>query len=172
MEVLLAIALISMLAFLVVGNLGKFMTDSQTNIAKSMVSDAFAVPMMSFKLSVGRFPTTEEGIKALETAPDSLGERWKGPYVTCRSTRGAIRSNTASPHRRAGTATTSGRTAPTDSPIPKTTSATGRIFRERKNPYADAAGFHTHRSVVGNSPDCRNGGLCRNIGRLVFRRRA
>lgn len=58
MEVLLAIALISMLAFLVVGNLGKFMTDSQTNIAKSMVSDAFAVPMMSFKLSVGRFPTT------------------------------------------------------------------------------------------------------------------
>ena len=81
MEVLLAIALISMLAFLVVGNLGKFMTDSQTNIAKSMVSDAFAVPMMSFKLSVGRFPTTEEGIKALETAPDSLGERWKGPYV-------------------------------------------------------------------------------------------
>ena len=81
MEVLLAIALISMLAFLVVGNLGKFMTDSQTNIAKSMVSDVFAVPMMSFKLSVGRFPTTEEGIKALETAPDSLGERWKGPYV-------------------------------------------------------------------------------------------
>ena len=81
MEVLLAIALISMLAFLVVGNLGKFMTDSQTNIAKSMVSDAFAVPMMSFKLSVGRYPTTEEGIKALETAPDSLGERWKGPYV-------------------------------------------------------------------------------------------
>ncbi len=81
MEVLLAIALISMLAFLVVGNLGKFMTDSQTNVAKSMVSDAFAVPMMSFKLSVGRYPTTEEGIKALETAPDSLGERWKGPYV-------------------------------------------------------------------------------------------
>ena len=81
MEVLLAIALISMLAFLVVGNLGKFMTDSQTNIAKSMVSDAFAVPMMSCKLSVGRYPTTEEGIKALETAPDSLGERWKGPYV-------------------------------------------------------------------------------------------
>lgn len=81
MEVLLAIALISMLAFLVVGNLGKFMTDSQTNLAKSMVSDAFAVPMMSFKLSVGRYPTTEEGIKALETAPDSLGERWKGPYV-------------------------------------------------------------------------------------------
>lgn len=81
MEVLLAIALISMLAFLVVGNLGKFMTDSQTNIAKSMVSDAFAVPMMSFKLSVGRYPTTEEGIKALEAAPDSLGERWKGPYV-------------------------------------------------------------------------------------------
>ena len=81
MEVLLAIALISMLAFLVVGNLGKFMTDSQTNIAKSMVSDAFAVPMMSFKLSVGRYPTTEEGVKALETAPDSLGERWKGPYV-------------------------------------------------------------------------------------------
>ncbi len=81
MEVLLAIAMISMLAFLVVGNLENFMTGGQTKIAQSMVGDSFATPIMSFKLSIGRYPTTEEGLKALMAAPESLSDRWKGPYV-------------------------------------------------------------------------------------------
>ena len=81
MEVLLAIAMISMLAFLVVSNLDNEMTGGQTKIAQSMVSDSFATPLMSFKLSVGRYPTTEEGLNALVNAPESLESRWKGPYV-------------------------------------------------------------------------------------------
>ncbi len=81
MEVLLAIAMISMLAFLVVSNLDNVMTGGQTKIAQTTVTDSFATPLMSFKLAVGRYPTTEEGLNALLTAPDSLENRWKGPYV-------------------------------------------------------------------------------------------
>ena len=80
-EVLLAIALISLLAFIVVGNLDTLMTGGQTKIAKSMVEDSVATPLMSFNLSVGRYPTTEEGLNALVNAPDALSERWKGPYA-------------------------------------------------------------------------------------------
>lgn len=81
MEVLLAIAMISMLAFLVVGNLDGFMTGGQTKIAHSMVNDSFATPIMLFKLDVGRYPTTEEGLNALMVSPDAISNRWKGPYV-------------------------------------------------------------------------------------------
>lgn len=81
MEVLLAIAMISMLAFLVVSNVDNVMTGGQTKIAQSMVKDSLATPIMSYKLSIGRYPTTEEGLNALVTAPDSVESRWKGPYA-------------------------------------------------------------------------------------------
>jgi len=81
MEVLLAIAMISLLAFTVVINLDKTMTSSQTKIAETFVNGSLATPMMSYKLAVGRYPTTEEGLNALLNAPESAGTRWKGPYV-------------------------------------------------------------------------------------------
>ncbi len=81
MEVMLAIAMISLLAFLVVSNVDTLMTSSQTKIADSFVNGSLATPMMAFKLSTGRFPTTEEGLDALLNAPEALKDRWDGPYV-------------------------------------------------------------------------------------------
>jgi len=81
MEVLLAIAMISLLAFLVVGNLDTIMSTSQTKIAQSAVNDTFATPLITFKVAIGRYPTTEEGLNALVTAPESLAERWKKPFA-------------------------------------------------------------------------------------------
>lgn len=81
MEVMLAIAMISLLAFLVVSNIDTLMTSSQTKIAESFVNGSLATPMMAFKLSTGRYPTTEEGLAALQKAPESLKDKWDGPYV-------------------------------------------------------------------------------------------
>ncbi len=81
MEVMLAIAMISLLAFLVVSNVDTLMTSSQKKIATTFVNDSLSTPLMAFKLSVGRYPTTEEGLNALVTAPDSLKDRWEGPYA-------------------------------------------------------------------------------------------
>ena len=36
---------------------------------------------MSYKLAIGKYPSTEEGLNALLNAPESAGDRWKGPYV-------------------------------------------------------------------------------------------
>ena len=80
-EVLLAIAMISLLAVIVVTNVDKTMTSSQTKITESFVNGSLATPMMTFKLAVGRYPTTEEGLDALLTAPESVADKWKGPYV-------------------------------------------------------------------------------------------
>ena len=81
MEVLLAIAMISLLAFIVVINVDKTMTSSQEKITESFVNNSLATPLMSYKLAIGRYPSTEEGLNALLNAPESAGDRWKGPYV-------------------------------------------------------------------------------------------
>ena len=81
MEVLLAIAMISLLAFIVVIHVDKTMTSSQEKITESFVNNSLATPLMSYKLAIGRYPSTEEGLNALLNAPESAGDRWKGPYV-------------------------------------------------------------------------------------------
>ena len=81
MEVMLAIAMISLLAYLVVSNVDTLLTSSQTKVADSFVNGSLATPMMAFKLSTGRFPTTEEGLQALQKAPEALRDRWDGPYI-------------------------------------------------------------------------------------------
>lgn len=80
-EILLAIAMISLLAFMLVTNIEKTMSSGQSSIAKSFVKGSLATPLMSYKLAVGRYPTTEEGLDALLRAPDSVKERWGGPYL-------------------------------------------------------------------------------------------
>jgi len=34
----------------------------------------------SFNLNCGRYPTTEEGLSALESPPADLAKKWRGPY--------------------------------------------------------------------------------------------
>lgn len=80
-EILLAIAMISILATIVITNIDKTMTSSQSKIAEAFVNSSLGTPMMTFKLSIGRYPTTEEGLAALYKAPESVGDRWSGPYI-------------------------------------------------------------------------------------------
>lgn len=81
-EVLLAIAMISLLAFMVVTNIDKVMSGGQTSVAKTFVHSSLATPLMSYKLAVGSYPSTEDGLQALLKAPEVVKDRWTGPYVT------------------------------------------------------------------------------------------
>ena len=49
LEVLLAIAMISLLAFIVVTNVDKTLTGGQTSITKSFVNGSLSTPMMTYK---------------------------------------------------------------------------------------------------------------------------
>lgn len=80
-EILLAIAMISLLAFMLVTNIEKTMSSGQSSIAKTFVRGSLSTPLMSYKLAIGRYPTTEEGLEALLRAPDEIKDRWNGPYL-------------------------------------------------------------------------------------------
>ena len=42
--------------------------------------EMFGTALDTFRLDVGRYPTTEEGLKALREKPAAI-ERWEGPYL-------------------------------------------------------------------------------------------
>lgn len=50
-------------------------------IAHTMVNKSMEVPLKSFSIAVGRYPTTAEGLTALISAPAGTGDRWRGPYI-------------------------------------------------------------------------------------------
>lgn len=79
LELLVVIVIIGLLASYVApryfGQLGK----SEVNVAKAQM-DAFAKALDQYRLDTGRYPTTEQGLKALVAQPVSES-RWRGPYL-------------------------------------------------------------------------------------------
>jgi general secretion pathway protein G len=39
------------------------------------------VPLAIYRIDIGRYPTTEEGLDALIHCPKGLEAKWKGPYL-------------------------------------------------------------------------------------------
>lgn len=78
-EMLFVIAIIGLIAALVLPRLGGAFGKSQvktTQAQLSLLSDA----VESFKLDVGRYPSAEEGLKALIQKPDNA-TGWDKPYL-------------------------------------------------------------------------------------------
>ena len=79
LELLVVLGIIAMLAGIVGPQVMKHMGESKTKAAKVQIED-LATTMDMYKLDVGRYPSSEEGLKALIESPDSTN-RWNGPYL-------------------------------------------------------------------------------------------
>ncbi len=79
LELLVVLGIIAMLAGIVGPQVMKHMGESKTKAAKVQIEDLSATLDM-YKLDLGRYPTTEEGLKALIESPDNA-KRWNGPYL-------------------------------------------------------------------------------------------
>lgn len=80
-EILIVIALIAILATVAIGNLGGIFGGQQEKIAEQVVGQSMKLALTAYKLDVGSYPSTEEGLQALVKAPAGKNSRWKGPYV-------------------------------------------------------------------------------------------
>jgi general secretion pathway protein G len=80
LELLVVVAIIGLLAAYVgpkyFGQIGK----SEQALAKAQI-ESFHQALASYRLDVGSFPGTEEGLAALITKP-STASKWAGPYLT------------------------------------------------------------------------------------------
>ncbi len=79
LELLVVLGIIAMLAGIVGPQVMKHMGESKTKAAKVQIEDLSASLDM-YKLDLGRYPTTEEGLNALVESPDS-SKPWNGPYL-------------------------------------------------------------------------------------------
>ena len=79
LELLVVIVIIGLLAGLVAPRYFDQVGKSNTKIAKAQI-DALEKALDQFRLDLGRYPTTEEGLAALYTKPQNA-TRWDGPYL-------------------------------------------------------------------------------------------
>jgi general secretion pathway protein G len=79
-ELLVVILILAILAALIVPRVVGRTDDAKIGAAKSDIK-TLSGELDKFRLDTGRYPTTEEGLEALRTAP-SDADGWKGPYLT------------------------------------------------------------------------------------------
>ena len=80
-EILIVIALIAVIATLAIGNIGKIFGGQQEKVASIFVNQTVKLGFTAYKIDVGSYPNTEEGIGALAKAPAGEATRCKGPYI-------------------------------------------------------------------------------------------
>ncbi len=78
-ELLVVLAILGLLAGLVGPQVMKFLGGSKTKTAKLQIEDLGGA-MDLYRLEVGRYPTTSEGLEALVQQP-SGSPNWNGPYL-------------------------------------------------------------------------------------------
>lgn len=78
-ELLVVLAILGLLAGLVGPQVMKFLGGSKTKTAKLQIEDLSGA-MDLYRLEVGRYPTTSEGLEALVQQPSGT-QNWNGPYL-------------------------------------------------------------------------------------------
>lgn len=80
LELLVVIVIIGLLAAYVGPKYFSQLGKSEVTVAKAQM-ESFEKSLDTYRLDVGRYPTTEEGLQALIAAPATAGVKWNGPYL-------------------------------------------------------------------------------------------
>ena len=78
-ELLVVLVILGLLAGLVGPNVMKYVGSSKVEVAKAQLED-LAAGLDLFKLDVGRYPSSDEGLRVLVEGNDTI-PGWNGPYL-------------------------------------------------------------------------------------------
>ncbi len=79
-ELLVVMIILGLLATLVGPRIFKNVSKSKQKTARTQIS-LFENSIAQYKLDIGHFPSSDEGLAALRTRPSGL-DKWDGPYIT------------------------------------------------------------------------------------------
>lgn len=79
LELLVVLGIIAMLAGIVGPQVMKHMGESKIKAAKVQIED-LAQALDMYKLDLGKYPSSDQGLSALIESPDGTN-RWNGPYL-------------------------------------------------------------------------------------------
>lgn len=78
-ELLVVLVVLGLIAAIAVPQVMNFLGGARTDTARLQI-DRLAGILDIYRLNVGRYPTTEEGLDALLNAPSGV-QGWRGPYI-------------------------------------------------------------------------------------------
>jgi general secretion pathway protein G len=82
MEVLLVLAILVILGSLVVFNFARVQQRSYEDSALNQIN-ALKGPLQMYRLDIGEYPTTSQGLQSLNQVPADItnSQKWRGPYL-------------------------------------------------------------------------------------------
>ncbi len=82
MEMLIVLGIMGLLVGIVITNFQGIFAGAETDAAEQFVRNSVDAPLTAYKIHMGNFPTTEQGLAALVNPPGGdKASRWKGPYI-------------------------------------------------------------------------------------------
>ena len=82
MELLVVLAILGLLAGLAISNIHGIFGGAQGQAADLFVRESVKAPLFTYRMHMGDYPSTAEGLQALITRPAAKAEKWVGPYIT------------------------------------------------------------------------------------------
>ena len=80
-EMLLVLAIMALIAGMMVGVGEGIYNRVQERTTREFVKSGLKTSLLDYKLDMGSYPTTEQGLRALLAAPPGVSLRWNGPYI-------------------------------------------------------------------------------------------
>ncbi|WP_309385464.1 type II secretion system major pseudopilin GspG [Cerasicoccus frondis] len=81
LEIIIVVGLIAALAGALIVGLQGTGNAGQREIERQFVTTGVKAPLMAYRLNMGDYPSSEQGLAALLTAPAGAGSKWSGPYL-------------------------------------------------------------------------------------------
>ena len=79
-EIMVVVVILGVLAATIIPQFIGTASEAKVNAAKANIAELESA-LERFQIHLDRYPTTEEGLKALVQAPNGEEQRWRGPYV-------------------------------------------------------------------------------------------
>ena len=80
LELMVVLVIIGLLAGLVGPRVLAFLERGEVSAAEQQAKN-LEQALLTYRMDVGRFPTTEQGLAALVKAPAEYANHWQGPYL-------------------------------------------------------------------------------------------
>lgn len=81
LEIVVMVGILALLATLLITKTEGIFGSSQQTIARIFVRDSLKTALERYRMDLGSFPTTAEGLAVLMSAPSTAAGNWRGPYA-------------------------------------------------------------------------------------------
>ncbi len=81
LEILVVLAIIGLVAGLAIGKIGGIFDGAKMDASRLFVQTSMKTPLTTYKIHMGDFPSTGDGLAALVTPPANHADSWHGPYI-------------------------------------------------------------------------------------------